>query len=137
MEPEEKLPRKAGRPAKAIQDDQGPVNKADPVPTVKSESTVKPETLSEMAARTKKALDAGPQMTIAIPLGQGEKKGAKDSVTINGYRREFLKGEQVTLPVDMAKLVLDHYNIGPGSGIADEFRVGGDSKGKNLGDTSS
>ena len=97
----------------------------------------KDETPQEKIERTKRDLENGPMMTIAIPLGQGEKAGAKDSVTINGYRVEFTKGVQFTIPTPMAELVMAHYNIGLSNGLADEFRLSGGSKGKNLGDTSS
>ena len=96
-----------------------------------------PESPQAMTARTKKMLEEGPQMTIAIALAPGEKAGAKESVTINGYRREFVKGVQVSLPVPMAELVLRHHNIGIHNGIADEYRASSSSAGKNLGDISS
>jgi hypothetical protein len=95
------------------------------------------ETPQARIQSTKELLEGGVQVTIAIPLAPGEKKGAKDSVSINGYRREFEKGVQVSLPKLMADLVLAHYNIGLGRGVGDEFKMDGDNKGKDLGDISS
>jgi hypothetical protein len=67
--------------------------------------------LSEEAIRVKHILAKEVKMPFFIPLEPGEKPGAYRSVTINGYRCEVKKGMMVSLPMSIAKLLMDAYQI--------------------------
>lgn len=75
----------------------------------------------------KASLEKQDKVRIFIPLGIGEKKGSKgafDSVTINGYRMVFPKGEYVTVPQAVADIIEAHYNMTPENTEAGEaFRL--------------
>lgn len=66
------------------------------------------KTLTGDAERTKKILANEPKISYIIPLGFGEKMGAYETVSINGYKLTIQKGTRVEIPLSMAKL-LDEY----------------------------
>lgn len=95
-----------------------PAMKADKVAELKSMQipNVKDQpfgdaTLSDEALRVKEILAKEAKMPIFIPLEPGEKPGVYRSVTINGYRCEVKKGMMVQLPMSIAKLLMDAYQI--------------------------
>lgn len=63
------------------------------------------------AAKTKAKLMREPQVRFYIPLIPGEKKGAEENITINGYQKTIKKGQYVYLPESMAATLEEHYNI--------------------------
>lgn len=67
--------------------------------------------LSDEQLFIKRKLANEPRTPMFIPLDPGEKPGAYRSVTINGYRSEVKKGKMVQLPVSIAKLLMDAYQI--------------------------
>lgn len=67
--------------------------------------------LSDEALSIKEILSKQAKMPLFIPLDPGEKPGAYRSVTINGYRFEVKKGVMVSLPISVAKLLMDAYSI--------------------------
>ena len=67
--------------------------------------------LSDEALLVKQKLAKEPKMSFFIPLEPGEKPGAYRSVTINGYRCEVKKGVMVPLPMSIAKLLMNAYQI--------------------------
>lgn len=86
------------------------------------ERQMKKDALSVEALLSKQA-----KVRMFIPLGIGEKKGSKgayESVTINGFRMVFPKGEYVTVPESVAAILEEHYNMTPENTAAGEaFRL--------------
>lgn len=65
---------------------------------------------------TKRNLDKQPKVRIFIPLGIGEVRGAAsaiETVSINGYRQVFKKGEYHTVAQAVAEQIEQHYNTTP------------------------
>ena len=67
--------------------------------------------LTPEAAATKAKLDAQPKVAVMIPLDPGEKIGAYRSVSINGYRFEIKKNVMVKVPMAVAQIIMEAYNI--------------------------
>lgn len=67
--------------------------------------------LDETALATKKILAAQPKVPFIIPLDPGETPGAYRAVIINGYRFEVKKNVMVYLPMAVAKLLMECYNV--------------------------
>ncbi len=63
------------------------------------------------AAIMKKQLDAQPKITIMIPLGLGEPRGATHPVQLNGYRLNIRKGVYVDVPLQIAKVVMESQQL--------------------------
>lgn len=80
--------------------------------------------------RMKKILQEQPQVQFVIPLGAGEKKGAYDTVQINGYKMTIMKGAMVTLPQQVVDLLAAKYEVDMNAGA--EFRVDGDEAKANA-----
>lgn len=62
-------------------------------------------------AITKANLEKEPKVNFIIPLTDGEKPGAFDTVQINGYRLTIKKGVLVPLPQSVAQLLANKYRI--------------------------
>lgn len=60
---------------------------------------------------TKDILAKSPHVNFLIPLADGEKPGAADTVQINGYRLTIKKGELVNVPIQVAKLLAEKYKV--------------------------
>jgi hypothetical protein len=60
------------------------------------------ENLTGDALAMKKELEKAPKVSYYIPLGIGEKKGAYETVTLNGYKLTIKKGVRVEIPKPMA-----------------------------------
>jgi len=60
---------------------------------------------------TKEVLAKSPHVNFLIPLSDGEKPGASDTVQINGYRLTIKKGELVNVPIQVAKLLAEKYKV--------------------------
>ncbi len=56
----------------------------------------------------KRILDSEPKVSVFWPLMNGEKEGAQDMVSINGYRYIIQKGIMVEVPKSIAELVKQH-----------------------------
>lgn len=67
--------------------------------------------LSPEQAIVKEKLRTAPRIAFFIPLDPGEKPGAYRSVTINTYRCEVVKGKMVTLPLPIAQILMQAYDI--------------------------
>ena len=67
-------------------------------------------------AETKKILTEGPQTQFIVPLGEQEAVGSTEEVAINGYKTIVPKGELVTIPVNVAKIIANKYKIGMTAG---------------------
>lgn len=63
------------------------------------------------ARRSKHELVTGPQTMFMIPLGPGEKVGSTETVSLNGYRLNVRKGAMVKIPVPMAQIIAEKYQI--------------------------
>lgn len=64
-----------------------------------------------IARRSKFELVNGPQTVFMVPLQAGEKPGAVETVSLNGYRINVKKGKMVTIPVAMAQIIGEKYQI--------------------------
>ena len=107
----------------------------EPDPVVPEQTTVHtPQTIAptqddkvrydNRAHRMKKILAEQPHVQFMIPLGIGEKKGAYDTVQINGYKLTIMKGAMVSLPQQVVELLAAKYEVDMTAGA--EFRVDGD-----------
>lgn len=63
------------------------------------------------AKRTKRKLAAEETTKFMIPLGIGERHGAVETVTINGYRLSIKKGMLVEIPLSVANILMEHLNV--------------------------
>jgi len=75
----------------------------------KEESTAK--STFDVIENTKKILQESEQTLITVPLSEGETPGAYETVSINGYKYVIRKGDQVRVPVPVAKLIAEKYRI--------------------------
>lgn len=71
---------------------------------------------SEQIRIVKEKLAKCPVVTVSIPLAPGEREGAYDTVSIQGYKVQVKKGVQVELPQPMAKILLESYRITAAAG---------------------
>lgn len=78
----------------------------------------------------KKNLESEAQVSIMIPLAQGEKAGATHDCYINGYKVTVKKGAMVTVPQSIANLIAQHYEIDMNLGA--DFLVEGDQDRANA-----
>ena len=73
--------------------------------------------LTEDAKAQKAFFEKQPKVIMNIPLREGEKAGqAYETVQVNGYRLQILKGRSVSLPAGVAEILANHYNIQLGTG---------------------
>lgn len=56
-------------------------------------------------------LKNGPQTGFIIPLSLGEKPGAYETVNLNGCRYTIRKGSMVTVPVAIAEVLAEKYQV--------------------------
>ena len=66
---------------------------------------------NDNVAKTKEKLWKGPLTNFLIPLMPGEKVGAYEMVSINGYQLTIKKGAMVEIPVPVAKILAKHYQV--------------------------
>lgn len=62
-------------------------------------------------AMTKEKLAAEPKIRFMIPFDIGEKKGAYETVNINGYRLTIMKGVYVDLPESVVKVLSRFHQV--------------------------
>jgi hypothetical protein len=73
-------------------------------------TSVKTEIKDEVAL-TKAILDKAPHINFLIPLAEGEKAPAYETVQINGYKLTVEKGKMVNIPMPVANLLAEKYRI--------------------------
>ncbi len=56
-------------------------------------------------------LDKQEKVSFHIPLDENEEEGAYEVVQINGYTIQIKKGEMVRLPLPVAKMLANSYNV--------------------------
>lgn len=66
---------------------------------------------SKAILTTKEILEQEEKVNFYIPLEPGEKAGAVESVTINGYRTEVKKGVMQMLPKSIVAMLAEHYRV--------------------------
>lgn len=103
------------------EDTEDDADEEDEMPAPKAKKTAKPvekvnvaESMLTDIETTKRALAKEPKVRIFIPLGIGEVRGAAsaiETVTINGYRQVFKKGEYHTVAQSVADQIEQHYNM--------------------------
>jgi hypothetical protein len=59
----------------------------------------------------KAALDKQEKVSFHIPLEDNEEEGAFEVVQINGYIIQIKKGEMVKIPLSVAKILANSYNV--------------------------
>lgn len=115
----------AKKPAKGSKGGKKPLIEREPA-RVRGRSSIEEE-MKQDADNIKAVLEKQPKVRMFIPLGIGEKKGAKgafESVTINGFRMVFPKGEYISVPESVALILEEHYGMTPESTEAGEaFRL--------------
>lgn len=82
-----------------------------------SNSVKEEDSLLGDAKRTKEAMANEPKVSYIIPLGFGEKKGAYETVSINGYKLTIQKGVRVEIPLPFAKLLDEYLGIQENVGL--------------------
>ena len=60
---------------------------------------------------TKKSIESGPNVMFMIPLSKGERVGTLQSVIINGVRWNYPKGKMIEVPIKIATLLSERYNV--------------------------
>lgn len=110
---------KAKQPKKASAKE----TKKAPAKEVKKQPKKASATSAEVAAEAKsdaltmkEILEQEEKVMFSIPLAPGEKEGAIESVTINGYRMEVKKGVMQELPKSVVQILAEHYNISQNAG---------------------
>jgi len=63
------------------------------------------------AEQMKAQLEAQPKVSILIPLEKGEKKGAVQPFTLNGYRFTVPKGMMTQVPEQVAQMISERFNV--------------------------
>ena len=58
----------------------------------------------------------GPQTQFVIPLAPGEKVGAVETVSINGWKLTIKKGALVTIPVAVMQVLANYYKVSTEAG---------------------
>lgn len=104
-------------------------------PLLDEETTPKPpvdvaQELRSDVQTAKKNLEKEPQVSIMIPLAQGEKQGATHDCYINGYKVTVKKGAMVSVPQSIANLIAQHYDIDMNGG--NEFLLENDQEKANA-----
>jgi hypothetical protein len=85
-------------------------NKNEPVKV--KPTPVAPELrVKDKAEQMKAHLEAQPKVSIMIPLDRGEKRGAVQPFTINGYRFNVPKGVMTQVPEQVAQMVSERFNV--------------------------
>lgn len=62
-------------------------------------------------ADTKAILDAAPKVSFLVPRSEGEDPRVTETVQINGYKYEIMKGHMVTIPKPVADLLARKYQV--------------------------
>lgn len=113
LEQDEEAPSKAAKSEKSgnlDKDHFAGLRKAIDVAEAATRSQVEREARSD-EKRTKAALAEAPKTKWLIQLAPGERPGAVETVTINGYRLSIRKGVLVEIPVPVAEILAAHYNV--------------------------
>lgn len=63
------------------------------------------------ARKSKYELENGEHTLFMIPLADGEKPGAVETVNLNGYRLTIKKGFQVSIPTACAQIIAEKYQV--------------------------
>lgn len=79
----------------------------------------------KMTEDMKEHLATQQKVHFMIPLGEGEKDGAYETVQINGYKMTIKKGTMVVIPQQVAEILADHYRIS--SEVGQEWRIDRDN----------
>lgn len=76
----------------------------------KGSKAIELSAMSDIEA-TRAALDKEEKISIVIPKGKFDAKGAVETVTINGYRLKIAKGTPVPVPMSVYKILAEYLNI--------------------------
>ena len=99
------------------------VEKKAPKKKVKKKTVPKNEDIIE---RTKRILNEGPKTMFMCPPAPGDKEGAVETVSINGYSLTIKKGVMVEIPTPFAEILAEHYRVELSAGK--EMLIDRDSK---------
>jgi len=69
------------------------------------------EALKSDIVRTKEILEKDKKVMFMVPLAEGEKKGSVHECWINGYKFVVKKGIMQELPITIANMLAEHYQI--------------------------
>jgi hypothetical protein len=87
-------------------------NENEPVKVKPTKPAETPEVrVKDKAEEMKAYLATQPKVSIMIPLERGEKKGATQPFTINGYRFNVPKGQMIQVPEQVAQMVSERFNV--------------------------
>ncbi len=64
-----------------------------------------------LEAKARKEIEAAPKISYVVPLDPGEKPGAVQVVSLNGYALTIKKGVRVNIPLPMAEILDEKYKV--------------------------
>ncbi len=80
-----------------------------------AESVKKPltddEKIEEFKRKAREEIDKCPKVNFIVPLEAGEKPGAVQVVSLNGYTLTIKKGAMVEIPKPFAEILAEKFNI--------------------------
>lgn len=123
----EEEPSKAPKAKEPLQSEE--VKPTSSFPQAQSQKDIGIE-YGKMSQQMKEHLAKQPKVAFLIPLSDGEKNGAYETVQINGYRMVIKKGTMVQIPQQVAEILADHYRISSEAG--QEYRMDRDDKTKDA-----
>ena len=124
VEPAEEAPVSAPGEAEEVKDleeesglaaplDPAPAAPETPAPAKPKEAPLTNSQVVELhkskAQKMKENLESQPKIRFFIPLAMGEKKGAYETVNLNGYGLKIAKGMYVDLPTQVADVLAESY----------------------------
>lgn len=101
---------KDGKPTELV------VNPTAPTAADKAEERTEKKKWEGKALAMKARLAGQSRVQFMIPLGFGEKRGAYETVIMNGYRLNIMKGVLVQLPQQVAELLAESYQMTAAAG---------------------
>lgn len=64
-----------------------------------------------LEAKARKEIEAAPKIAYVVPLDPGEKPGAVQVVSLNGYALTIKKGVRVNIPEPLAQILDEKYQV--------------------------
>jgi len=111
-EKEEEVEEKKEEVVVRVVDDEVKEKEEEVVVRVVNDIGVKEEhvPIGSKAEAMKKELSLQPKVRILIPRGQNERMGTTQSVILNGYRLNIMKGVYVNVPKQIADIIMEENN---------------------------
>lgn len=92
------------------------LNPTAPAPADLAKEPVVAKEWAGKAAAMKARLESQPKVQFLIPLGFGEKRGSYDTVILNGFRLNIMKGVLTFIPKQVAEVLAESYQMTASAG---------------------